>query len=253
MGIPALETRIQPMHAMWIKVFAPRIVGSKIWKPHILPERLYLSQGLYSIGEITMIRTLLIILISASAIAQSWIPLPAGSTAPSVVTLTVKPISLVSTRRVLGQGRAVGLWSVSPCNDTLSSRLIVPRPRLMAAVPDLVDLPNDLAEDIVGRQTTAAPASFIGTNGDKILGLISTGLMIAGFATGTKQATYVGAGTAGLQFVFQSIGSRAPTAQPYFSRLLPTLIPLEPGQCGEYFLFASLMHNAQPRVVRIGQ
>lgn len=189
----------------------------------------------------------------AIAAAQTWIPLPAGSPAgSSVATMVIKPMSLFSTRKVIGGGRTVGLWSVGVCNDTLQ-RIVVPRLRLMAAVPDVVDLPNDLAEDVVGRQTAASPASFLGANGDRIMNLVSSGLMIGGVASGTGNATYAGLGLAGLSFVFQSISKTAPTAQPYFSQLLPAAVPLDPGACSQYYVFASLMKGASPRVVRLGQ
>lgn len=185
--------------------------------------------------------------------AQTWTPLPVSApNSTSVVTLVMKPMSLYSTRKVIGEGRTVGLWRVGVCNDT-AQRIVVPRERLMAAVPDVIDLPNDLAEDVVGRQTSAAPASFLGANGDKLLNFASSGLMVGGVVSGTGNATYAGLGLAGLMFIFQSISKTAPTAQPYFSQLLPSAIPLDPGACSGYYVFASLMKGAAPRVVRLGQ
>lgn len=199
-----------------------------------------------------MIRSVLFGLCS-SAIAQTWTPLPAGSPpGSSVVTLVMKPMSLFSTRKVIGGGRTVGLWTVGVCNDSLQ-RIVVPRLRLMAAVPDVVDLPNDLAEDVVGRQTSAAPSSFLGANGDRIMNFVSSGLMIGGVATGTGNATYAGLGVAGLGFIFQSIAKTAPTAQPYFSQLLPAAVPLEPGACSGFYVFSALMRSPTARVVRLGQ
>ncbi len=171
--------------------------------------------------------------------------------APAQVTVTLKPISLVTTRKVIGEGRRAGLWTVTSCSDA-GVRLLVDRGRIASAFPELRDLPNDLAEDVVGRQTAADVRSVLGSKGDELIGFASQGLAVGGFITGTDGAGYAGLALAGAQMIFRMLGKTAPTATPYYSRLLPDQVTVPPGGCAPtYYLFASLMQGARTLQARI--
>lgn len=158
-------------------------------------------------------------------------------------TVTLKPISLITTKKVIGGGRAVGLWTVTACNDSAVA-MQLDRARIMAAAPSLHELPNDLAEDAVGRQSADQASSFLGQRGDALLSFASSGLAIGGLSTGADSIGYAGLALQGLAFIFKVAGQRAPNPQPYYSKLLPDLVALPPGGCSPaFYVFASLTKN----------
>lgn len=180
----------------------------------------------------------------AQTVAPEFPSMPFGgptTTGVHRVSVVVKHVTSMTVKQVLGEGHSVDLWTVGVCNDG-GDRIGAPRVRVMAAFP-FTDLPNDLAEDVVGRQTANDPKSIIGETGDTILGLGSTGLTLGGIATGTAAATWAGVGMTGVQLVFRFLAKRAPSATPYFSKLLPDSIGLDGSGCGQWYLFASPMRN----------
>jgi hypothetical protein len=109
------------------------------------------------------------------------------------LTVTLKPISLVTTKKAIDSGKQAGLWTVSVCSDW-TAKVTIDRARITSATPDLRDLPNDLAEDVIGRAIADNPKSFIGNNGDTLLSFGAAGLALGGIASGTNGATYAGLG-----------------------------------------------------------
>lgn len=184
----------------------------------------------------------------AQTVDTPAMPFSAPGSAGHQVYAVLKPIAQVTTRAVLGEGRAAGLWTVAYCNNS-AARLTVSRVRLMAQVA-IPDLPNALAEDVVGRQASSDVRSVIGNNGDSVLNLISSGLTIGGIATKTSSAAWAGLATTGLQLIFRQLASRAPSPVPYFSQLLPDSVALESGSCSiTYYVFASLIQTPKPITV----
>ncbi len=168
---------------------------------------------------------------------------PPTTTGAGSISVVLKHVGSMTLKRVLGDGRSADLWTVGVCNET-AGKVVAPRVRIMGAFA-VTDLPNDLAEDVVGRQTSANPKSVIGDNGDTILGLGASGLALGGIASGTAAASYAGVGMAGLQLVFRILAKQAPSATPYFSKLLPDVVGLDPGACGQWYLFSSLMRDTR--------
>ncbi len=162
----------------------------------------------------------------------------------SQISVVFKPISLLATRRIVGRERTVGWWTVSACNDGLATRSVA-RERLTALAPELHELPNVLAEDVIGRQNAADPKSFIGANGDAILQLASSGTAIGGYLTGSGPAQIVGLSLTGLQFIFRTLAKGAPDARPYYSTLLPDEFSLDAGRCRTFGLISGLIPNAR--------
>jgi hypothetical protein len=106
-------------------------------------------------------------------------------------------------------------------------------------------LPNDLAEDVVGRQVSGDPQSIISANGNETLNLATT--LVTGLGIVTKSTnTVYGAAAAGIaQLIINLATKKAPSATPYFSRLLPDSIPLS-SSCGTWYVFSGLIRKAEP-------
>jgi hypothetical protein len=181
-------------------------------------------------------------------------PVPAqiGVLAPQpvfvTVRLTIKPLSLISTKSVYGKGQTVGKWTPTVCNDS-AVKVDVSRDRLLMAVPELHELPSDLAQDVIGRTAAADPRSVIGDTGDAAMGLMAQVTTAAGVIAKSSRATYAGLGIGVLQIGLQLLKKHAPKPQPYYSELLPDSFALGPMQCTSdigkhFFIVASLLHGA---------
>jgi hypothetical protein len=191
--------------------------------------------------------------IAQGAVSPS-LPVNAPATSgQQTITLVLKQVSTVTTRMILGQGKAAALWSVGVCNDTAVNQ-VIPRIRLMAAVPNVPDIPNALAEDAIGRQAAAAPASILGANGDTLISFASSGLMIGGIATSTSSSTWAGVGLSAASFALKLFAKSAPNPSVYFSQLLPDNVALAPLACSPYYLFTSVTRGGPTSiVVRLAQ
>lgn len=163
------------------------------------------------------------------------------------VHVWVKPISLVTTKKVIGEGRTAGVWTVDVCQDT-NLKLSADRARILSGAMAVHVIPNRLAEDAIGRQGNADPKSILGTYGDEAIGLASDGGIIGGLAAGSSGALYVGAGLKAAQLIFRILKKAAPDASPYYSDLLPAQVAIPALGCSpQYYVFASLA----PKVVSI--
>lgn len=164
-----------------------------------------------------------------------------------VLTVTLKPIPAKHTRKIIGRGQA-GIWTVMACSDSPKT-LTVPRERIMGEALQIPDLPNAMAQDIVMRQIADSPFSFIGGQGDAILGLAASGLTAAGIAAKSSTAGYVGVGMAATQLIFRMLAAKAPNAGPYLANLLPDKVTLGAGDCHTWYVFSALV--ARPTAVQI--
>ncbi len=181
------------------------------------------------------------------------LPVPqAPALSPATAHALFTPISQSTVRGAFGRAKkaSIVLWTCQICNET-ATPVQLRRERVLMAAPWLLALPNDLAEDAIGRQVANDPQSFLGTNGNAVLTLGSTIATAAGVVAKSPAASYIGAGMLVGQFFINLATKRAPNAQPYFSRLLPSIVPLGAGGCDTYFIFASPVHNASPIIVEV--
>jgi hypothetical protein len=172
----------------------------------------------------------------------------AGTTKASI-TVTLTPISLVTTKAPIGNERSFGVWIVTACSEDLQPADELQRQRITAGAADMVHiLPNSLAADVAARAAAADPRSVFGNVLDEALGLSGSGTALGGAIAGSANATYIGVGLGAVQVIGRIFrkASPAPDASRYLAALLPDTVHLDAGRCSpEYYLFASLVHNAK--------
>jgi hypothetical protein len=175
--------------------------------------------------------------------AQSWpvvVYNAPGTAGASRAIVKLMPISTVATRKPLG-GKTAGLWTIEACVVEGSVKSI-PRTLLLAhsTVPFL---PNDLAEDVIGRQVASDPNTLISTQGNAFISMVTALVSGLGIAAKSPNTVYAATAASVAQLLINSATKRAPNAQPYFSRLLPELVPVS-SNCGTWYLFAPLVRDA---------
>lgn len=143
-----------------------------------------------------------------------------------------QPVSSRATRRVFGGARnRPGLWLVTAC-----TRVPVERGELLMLVPALTVLPNDLARDLAGRNATADLDSIVGSQGKRVLDLLTSMATGIGVAVKSPATVYVAVATSFGVFIIDMARGRAPDPTPYFAHLMPDQIPKG---CGTSYVFAS--------------
>lgn len=181
----------------------------------------------------------------------AWLAVAAASALSAQVVATLKPISTVTSRAIVGEGRAIGVWTVTLCSRQQSERH-VDRGEVFSQALQIRELPNDLAQDVAGRQADADSRSVLGSVGDQLVGLAGDGSLMAGIAADTPAALYAGAGLKVAQLILRLVKRQAPNPTPYFSRLLPDEVVLPAMRCSPaMYFFASRMPKAAPVQVTI--
>lgn len=158
-----------------------------------------------------------------------------------------------TTRAVLGKGAQAYLWRASLCAG--AEAVQTPQELLLIADSVLASgvefLPNDLATAVMVRQAAKDPRSVIGSNGDAVLGLISSATTAAGIVAKSPNATYAGLGMTAIGLVLKMVAQQKPDAAPYLARLLPKTIALPPNGCDSWYLVASPTPNLKPIKISI--
>jgi hypothetical protein len=169
------------------------------------------------------------------------IPFDAPTTVQAIAQAT--PISIMSTRKVLGKGRSVGLWKISICSRNGAVTLPAEQVLMGSTIPFI---PNVLAEDIVGRQVSTSPVSVISANGNTALSLATTVVAGIGIAAKSPNTLYASAAASVAQLFINLATQQAPNATPYFSSLLPSTVAFNAqNACGTWYLFSSPIKNAK--------
>lgn len=187
---------------------------------------------------------------------QDWPPIIFNATNTTTfqnrVLLKLRPHSLISTRKSIGnsrKNRTAGLWSVDACLVEGKATSVPSALLLMPVTLPYMD--NTLAEDVVGRQVSNDPQSVIGANGNAALTIGESIVAGIGAAKNNHTMLYVAAGASVVQLLINGVMKKAPNAQVYFSRLLPEVVPLSAGSCGQWYLFSGLVKEPRVQVFEV--
>ena len=168
--------------------------------------------------------------------------LVAALPAVAQVTVTVKPISISGSRGALG-GNKVGLWTVS-----LTSRYAVPvdvpSERISQSFPQLRDIPNRLAEDILTRQSSNSFWSIVARWGPSLLAAAGAAYGAHGIAAGRNSQAWIGQGITLAPLLLGRAAQRAPAPNLYFSDFCPAHIGLTAYGSATCYLASDIVKNA---------
>ena len=156
----------------------------------------------------------------------------------------IRPARRDTTKDALGKAKA-GLWTVELCSDGIVNRKIA-RQRITREAPSIPFLPNALAQDLLLRAAARDGRSFLGANGDALLGLSSGVASAVGVAAKSPAAGYVGIGMVVGQVILRLLSKGAPNPSPYFASLLADEVVLTAGDCREWTLVSGLMRDPEP-------
>jgi hypothetical protein len=160
------------------------------------------------------------------------------------ITVMFKPLSLKSTKLIYNNDQ-VGIWTVAIKNNSIYN-LTINRNDIMIEVPDIVDFPNNLAQDILTRDANKSFWSIASKTLTEMLNLGGPALTATGLATNSKSLGYWGLSASVLTYFIGRATTRSPNPNPYFNMLMPDIIILNSERSSStYFLVAALHHNVQ--------
>jgi hypothetical protein len=181
-------------------------------------------------------------------IYQKGVDVPLRTALPEVaisasITVTLKPLNLKSTKLVYNNSQ-VGIWTVAIKNNSVYNLNSIDRNTLMIEFPDVPDIPNALAQDILTRDKNSSFWSIAKSYLQELLNIGPVGLTAAGLATNSRALGYWGLGASMISYLVSRSISHAPNPAPYFSNLLPDIISVAAGRSSPtYFLVTPLIKD----------
>lgn len=177
----------------------------------------------------------------------------AAGVASAQYQVTLKPQSPKTTKALFGRGKDITIWNVGLCSTSTQIVVTARRPRIMEELPQITDIENRRAVEVLSRRAAKDPRSIAGTYGDQVLGLASQGLTISGYATKAKWASWAGIAALGLQLGLQAAKKTSPNPSQYFLDLLPSEVALAPMSCNDtdknpYILVSEYVANPPAQI-----
>jgi hypothetical protein len=158
------------------------------------------------------------------------------------VSARYAPIRIGQSQQVFGPGRTVGFWIVSLSNEGQTEERLSWE-KILSFAPTVPWYPSDLAQDLASRQAASAPANRIGAIWDAAAPSAGTATGLAGTFLKSPQMQYVGMGLILLSAGVKLVRKSAPDPTPYFSKMLPAEVVLQPGTGATFYAASGLVHK----------
>jgi|SRR5579872_2193097 len=182
---------------------------------------------------------LLLLLSSALCHAQATV------TFKNLSSAVIKPVTGRHSRLAQVTGNTgFSVWQTEVCSEQ-ATPLTIPRERLMAAVPAIHELPNDIAQEVLNRRAAASAPSVALRIIDGTLPIVSTAGVAYGLSKKQNYATISGLSLMAVMLIRAEVARGAPNPQTILGDLLPATVSLVAAQCGTWLIVAGMAPSVE--------